>query len=289
MQSILKYLEENPMVNSIVNFVLKAAAVILIAIVILWLSRKMFRRIQAKATKFNTQFTEKVFRFLVIFISVMWIIMSNDLTRNFGSSLFQSTAVIAAIAGFAAQSVLSDMICGLLINSTKPFGIGDRIELENGVAGIVMDMTLRHVVLRGLDTQIYIVPNSKVNAQYMRNMSYQTRIRSVDFHFSISYDSDPEFASQVIRQAIMDSPFSVPGKPAKDGGEMEYAQVYFLSFKDSSLDMGTTAYYEPSTPTEVFKNDINNRVKKALESNKIEIPYGYLNVLVGQKEAQQQS
>ena len=42
--------------------------------------------------------------------------------------------------------------------------------------------------------------------------------------------------------------------------------------------MGTTAYYLPGTPTEVFKTDINTRVKKALEANGIEIPYKYINV-----------
>ena len=47
--------------------------------------------------------------------------------------------------------------------------------------------------------------------------------------------------------------------------------------------MGTTAYYEPTVSTEVFKNDINTRVKKALEANHIEIPYQYVNVLVGQR------
>ena len=283
MEDILQYLNKNPVLNNVINFALKAVAVIAVAIVILWISQKLFRRIRTKATKFNTQFTEKVFRFLVIFISVMWLVMSNDLTRPFGQSLFQSTTVIAAIAGFAAQSVLSDMICGFIINSTKPFGIGDRIELENGVSGIVRDMTLRHVVLQGIDSQVFIVPNSKVNAQYVRNMSFQSKIRSVDFHFAVSYDTDPEIATQVIRQAIMDSPYSVPGRIPKGGGDPEYAEVYFLAFRDSSLDLGTTAYYQPTTRTEVFKNDINTRVKKALETNGIEIPYGYLNVMVGRK------
>ena len=285
MKSVTDYLRDHPAVNQVLTFLLNTGIVIAVAFVVLWLSRKLFRKIGETKTKINLRFTEKAFRFLVIFLSVMWLVMSNDLTRSFGQSLFQSTAVIAAIAGFAAQSVLSDLICGLIISSAKPFGIGDRIELENGVAGIVKDMTLRHVVLQGLDTQVYIVPNSKVNAQYVKNMSFQSKIRSVDFRFSVSYSADPKFAGQVIRQAIMDSPLSVPGKNAGEGGKKaDYADVYFLAFRDSSLELGTTGYYKPGTPTEVFRNDINTRVKKELENNGIEIPYGYLNVLVGQKD-----
>lgn len=279
MKSILAYLKDHPAVDNVLNFLINAVLVIAVAFVILRVSRKLFQKIQNRKTKFNTQFTEKIFRFLVIFISIMWLVMSNSLTRSFGQSLFQSTAVIAAIAGFAAQNVLADLICGIILSSTKPFEPGDRIELENGITGIVKEVTLRHVVLQGIDTQIYIVPNSKINAQYVRNLSYRTKTRSVDFHFSVSYRTDPEFAKEVIRRAVMDSPLSVPGK--KHGKkEPEYAPVYFMAFKDSSLDMETTAYYKPETPTEVFKDDINTRVKKALEQNGIEIPYNYMNVVV---------
>ena len=279
MKSILAYLKDHPAVDNVLNFLINAVLVIAVAFVILRVSRKLFQKIQNRKTKFNTQFTEKIFRFLVIFISIMWLVMSNSLTRSFGQSLFQSTAVIAAIAGFAAQNVLADLICGIILSSTKPFEPGDRIELENGITGIVKEVTLRHVVLQGIDTQIYIVPNSKINAQYVRNLSYRTKTRSVDFHFSVSYRTDPEFAKEVIRRAVMDSPLSVPGK--KHGKkEPEYAPVYFMAFKDSSLDLETTAYYKPETPTEVFKDDINTRVKKALEQNGIEIPYNYMNVVV---------
>ena len=59
--------------------------------------------------------------------------------------------------------------------------------------------------------------------------------------------------------------------------------MYFLAFKDSCPVLGTTAYFKSDTPTEIFKNDINTRVKKDLESSGIEIPYNYLNVVVGQK------
>ena len=59
--------------------------------------------------------------------------------------------------------------------------------------------------------------------------------------------------------------------------------MYFLQFGESSLEMATTVYYEPSNPSEVVKNDINTRVKKALEENHIEIPYPYMNIRLEQR------
>lgn len=285
MATIYQFLDDHPDVARIVYLVLNIILVLVLTWLVLRLVRKVFSGIRHKKANINTQFTEKIVRFLVIFLAVMWVVMSNDLTKSFGQTLFQSTTVIAAIAGFAAQSVLSDMICGIMISATKPFDIGDRIELENGTAGIVDDITLRHVVLSGLDTQKYVIPNSKINSQLIRNMSYHTKIRSVDFRFAVAYTSDPEFAAKVIREAIMASPYSVPGRIYPPAKEPEYGRVYFLSFGESSLQMGTTAYYKPGTPTEVFKDDINNRVKKALEDNRIEIPYQYLNVVLDKKES----
>ncbi len=289
MQDVFSFISNSRLLSQILTFILTAAIAGLLAFVFLRLSRKLFRGLRAKKPNVSFRFGEKIVRFVVVFLLVMWIVMSNDLTRSFGQSLFQSTAVIAAVAGFAAQSVLSDLICGMIISSTKPFAVGDRIELENGVAGIVTDMTLRHVVLRGIDTQYYIIPNSKVNAQYVRNMSYQRDgIRSVDFHFSVSYDTDPEEACRVIRRAVMDSPYSVPGLPRKGKKDPDYADVYFLAFKDSGLDLATTGYYTPDTPTEAFKTDVNTRVRKALADSGIEIPYNYMNLILAQREAKQE-
>ena len=273
-----QYLKSNATGAKVVSLLLNAAVVILVVWILLRLSRTLFSRLQNKKKNMNTQFSEKIFRFLVIFLGVMWVIMSSDLTKSFGSTLFQSTTVLAAIAGFAAQSVLADLICGIIISATKPFDIGDRVELENGVSGIVQEMTLRHAVLRGMDTQIYIIPNSKLNSQYVRNMSFHTGVRSVDFRFQVAYPTDTGRASEIIRQAVIDSPYSVPGRIYHSDGEKEYGKVYFLAFRESSLELGTTAYYTAITPTEVFKDDINTRVKKALEENNIEIPYSYVNV-----------
>ena len=54
--------------------------------------------------------------------------------------------------------------------------------------------------------------------------------------------------------------------------------LYFLSYLDSGLQMATTVYYEPTSPTEKLKDDINSRVKRALDSNGIEIPYNYITI-----------
>lgn len=286
MEAIQQFFTKNPIIGQVAELLASVAISFLVAAILLRLSGKLFKRLRRNPAKvkLNTRFLENVIRFVIIFVSVIWVVMSSSLTRSFGQTLFTGTAVLTAIAGFAAQPVLADLLCGIIISSTKPFEIGNRLTLDNGVSGIVKDMTVRHVVLQGLDTQMYIIPNSKMNGYTITNLSWKTDTRAVDFRFEVSYSADPEETIRVIGDTIRASELTVPGKTKPDGTKA-YADVYFLAFKDSSLEFGTTVYYKAGTPTEVLKSDVNTRVKKALDAAGIEIPYPYYNIVAKKEDA----
>ena len=270
MDNIARFLADHPTLDLGKN----ALLAFVFAFVLLWLEKKVAHRWISKFDGINSRFTEKVIRFMIIFIAVMWVIMSSRITQAFGSSLFQGTAVIAAIAGFAAKPVLSDMFCGFMISATKPFNIGDRIELDDGTAGIVKDITIRHVVLQGIDTLKIVIPNSEINARRVTNLSFQTKTRSIHFRFVVGLNSKPDQVKEIIRTAIRESPYSVP----RDGED--YSPVYFIGYTDNGIQMATTVYYEPTSPTEAVKDDVHCRVKRALDHANIEIPYNYMNVIM---------
>ncbi|MBA4741073.1 MAG: mechanosensitive ion channel family protein [Azoarcus sp.] len=82
---------------------------------------------------------------------------------------FTGFAAVAAVAFFAAWSVLSNIFCTLLILTTRPFRLYDHIELleggdKPGLKGQVVDINLIHTTLKerledGSDTVLQI-PNS---------------------------------------------------------------------------------------------------------------------------------
>jgi small-conductance mechanosensitive channel len=219
-------------------------------------------------------------RFLDAIIMIYGIVIAISSFGGFESvwkTMLGGTAILSAILGFAGQDVIKDVLGGLMITLYKPFEIGSRIELEGEITGIVSDITMRHVVLKGLDTQCFIIPNSKLNAMRIRNYSYQMKLRSADFSFHIAYDSDVRKAIEVIETAIQESPCTVAGKHTKDGDQ--YASVYFMKFEDSSLLLRTTVYYPSTYASEVIYTDINLRVQDALKENGIEIPYQYINIM----------
>ena len=288
MNEIMEFFRLHPTLSEWLKLAITAIVVFVILWIALRMERKVARKLLDKRDGINVRLAEKVFRFVLIVVAVQFVIFSSSVTQPFGRALFQGTTVIVAIAGFAAQPVIADLICGLMMTSTRPFDLGDRIEMEDGTAGIVKDITMRHVVLQGVDTMEIIVPNSKLNGMQLKNMSRPagSGLRSIYFRFGVAYHTDMQQAAEVVGRAVEECPYSVPGKKGPEGPS--YAPVYFMQYDDSSLVLTTTVYYTASHPTEVVKNDINTRVKRALENAGIEIPYNYVNVVFSDKKGQAQ-
>ena len=261
---------------SLIEMLIYLALLILIAHVLRVLNKKLFRRLRKKrGKKTHLVFLEGVINAYIVVIAVIVPLAGDSIKK----SILGSAAVLTAVVGFAAQDIIKDMLAGFLISIYKPFDIGDRIELEDGTVGIVESITMRHVVIIRIDTLRVVIPNSKINNVSVVNYSFDYVDRSILCKFPVSYDSDLEQVKDVIKEAVMSSPYSEPGKKSRDG-EMTYAPVYFLELADSALIMAVTVYYKPTTPTEVIKDDINSRVFMAMQEAGIEIPYAYTNVVL---------
>lgn len=251
-------------------------AALITAIVLLVYGRFVNKKLKNKQN-IQIRFTQNIIKTCIILVAIIWVLVSSTATTDIGKVLFQGTAIIGAVAGLAAQPVLGDFFSGLALTFNKPFEIGDWVELENGVAGVVADITPRHVVLRSIGTVEIIVPNSKINALIIKDTSFK-KLRSVKMEFNVAYGSDVDKVSEVIKNEIINSELTVPAK------NEEYSDVFFESFADSSLVFSTIVYFKQSTSGFAVKSDVNKRVNSAFEKEGIEIPFNYVNVVMKGKD-----
>lgn len=262
--------------------VLLFGVAIVVGILAIWvltfLNRELFRRIRRKNANIHIVYLERIITILIVLGILVLEFSALDGSSSVWQTMLGGTAVISAVAAFAGQDIIKDLLAGLMISIQKPFEIGDRIELEDGTVGIVEDMTSRHVVLVRIDTIRSVIPNHRINTMLLQNDSYHRPNRSVHFRFSVGYDSDMALTKRVIARAIEESDYTIPGKVDAEG-KPKYGDVYFIAFADSALIMAVTVYYEKRFPSEVILNDINTRVREALIANGIEIPYNYVNVV----------
>ncbi|MCR4702358.1 MAG: mechanosensitive ion channel family protein [Saccharofermentans sp.] len=264
--------------GQIIELVIYALIAMVVTTIILLIYGKFAKKKLKDKKNLTVRFTQNIIRTAIILAAVIWVLVSSTATTDIGKVLFQGTAIIGAVAGLAAQPVLGDFFSGIAITLNKPFEIGDRIELENGITGVVKDITPRHVILLGMDSVEIIIPNSKVNSLIITDTSH-ANLRSVQMKFDVAYGTDIEKAIGIVKTVITESEFTVPGWKNN-----EYGDVYFTSFADSSLVLKTTVYFKQSTSIALGMSDINKKVNDAFAEEGIEIPFNYVNVVMKDKD-----
>ena len=225
--------------------------------------------------------------FAVIVVCATELVETVKPDLNVASTVLTGSALIVAILGFAAQPVIADIICGLLISIHKPFEIGDRIIVEGQTPGVVEDITLRHTVLKIYDNHRVIIPNNVMNSKVVTNTSYQMPDRrGMNMQFSVSYDTDVRKAMEVIRDCVAASPYTLTVE--NDGLREDSGPVYFSQYGDSALVLSTTIWVARTTNGNIAMTDVNLRVLDAFRKYGIEIPYPYFNIVQfqGQKETE---
>ena len=261
---------------ALISIIVALLLYVLLFLILMKVKKKVINHFEKKKGRSLTlQFLEKVITLALIIFFVVLPLGGEKIA----SSLLGSTAVVAAIVGFAAQDAIKDMFAGLQISIYKPFDVGSRIEFEDGTTGVVESMTLRHVVICLLDTTKAIIPNSMANSMKVINYSYGDVPRSVEFRFPISYESDLDKAKEEIRKTIGSNPLTLNADEF-DENTPNSRTVYFLSLNDSALIMGATVRFPSNIRSEVLKDEINSSVFKALKASGIEIPYSHVDVIM---------
>lgn len=264
--------------KSTLNVAIIIAIALAVFFILRYANKKFFKKLKRDHRNIHLTLIEKVIN-IAIFLGVSLLALSAvGGMKGIWQTLLGGTAVVSAVAAFAAQDIIKDMLAGMMISIYKPFDIGDRIELPDGTSGIVLDMTMRHVVLNTIDTIKEVIPNSKINTSQIKNYSFNSPLRSVNFRFSVDYECDVEKAKEIIFNAIKQSEYSSAFETDEEGKEI-YKPVYFIELSNSALVLSATVYYKSCYPTEEVKNDINTSVRKALNEANIEIPYNHITVV----------
>ena len=225
--------------GDILGIVIGIAVAVLVTWILLKLNKIFFTRLKERNNGLHVLFFKRMVDVVIVVGCGIVTISSYIGLESIWQTILGGTAITTAVLTFAAQDTIKDVLGGLMISLNKPFEVGNRIELEDGVVGIVEDMTPRHVVLRGMDTLRYVVPNRKMNTMRVTNYSYHRTDRAISFRFSVGYDSTMALVKAVIAKEIEDSPFTKPKIQEEEGTEA-YAPVLFLEFADSALIMGVT-------------------------------------------------
>jgi small conductance mechanosensitive channel len=135
-------------------------------------------------------------------ISVLFLIMA---LQNLGVELLPLIAglgVAGAGIALAMQGVLGNLFAGLTIIFTKPFRIGEYIEIV-GEEGVVANISLFQTILAHPDRSSVVIPNRKIVGEILHNYG---SIRQVNVVVGVAYDTDLKRAITLIHDTLRSNP-----------------------------------------------------------------------------------
>jgi small-conductance mechanosensitive channel len=110
---------------------------------------------------------------LIVIITTASALMTFDVVRQFGVSLFASAGIAGVVVGFAARPLLSSLIAGVQIAMTQPIRIDDAVVVENEW-GWIEEITATYVVIKLWDWRRLVVPLSYFMEKPFQNWTRET-------------------------------------------------------------------------------------------------------------------
>lgn len=262
-----------------------SVVVIVVAIVALWLFRRVLRRwVRRVEDRYTTsddheqreqgQRLQTITGVLRIIVSLtVWVIVILTIMAIWGipmAPLVTVGATLGVAVGFGAQDFVKDVIGGFFVLVEDQYSVGDVVTI-GGVSGAVEAITLRTTVLRDLDGNRHHVPNGFVTVASNMTSGFSRVVVDVP----VSYDTDLDRALAVILD---------------EAQAMATSEEWSGRFLESPTMLGVDELAGSSVTIRVLLTTISDErwnikrgflklVKQRLDREGIEIPYQYINVV----------
>jgi small-conductance mechanosensitive channel len=174
-----------------------------VTFVLIQIVNLIFRRLERKNNAAHLRFSRSVIKVFIIVMTIYALAQQFDMTKDMSTALLQSGSLVIAVATFAAQQALSNVISGFILAFSKPYNVNDKIRVSQGnsviAEGIVTDITLRHTIINQYNEESCIVPNSVMDSAVITNTNYTENIGNF-MEITVGYDSDIPKAMELMKR-----------------------------------------------------------------------------------------
>jgi len=146
------------------------------------------------------------------------------------SSLAVFAGAIGIGVGLGLQGVVKEFVSGLFLIFDRMVSVGDYVELEDEVRGVIAEIGPRATRIRNNDNINILVPNSRFIEGRVINWTLKGDTRRIHIPFSVAYGADRSKVREAVLEAARTSPFTLPET------ETRKCQVWLVGFGESGLD-----------------------------------------------------
>lgn len=273
-------------IRHIVIICVKTILIFLFVRILTAITKYLFRRSMRKQGKIVLDETKVGFvrQMIVAAIYIMGIAAFLSLIpgmEKVSNSILASAGILAMAVGLASQEALSNIVGGMFIIFSRPFKVGDYIKVDEVVVGTVMEITLRHTIIRNIENRMILIPNSKINSSTIINSSYGDSSTCSFIDVGVSYTTNLDFAIEVMRDEIMKNHYLIDHRSdVEKTAKVPQVVIRVTELGDSAINLRAWAWASTSNNAFIMKQELLKAIKERFDQEQIEIPYPYFNQII---------
>lgn len=227
----------------------------------------IFRIIAKKSRSAHISFFKGLVNVVIMILTGYALAQQFEVTKELSTALLQSGTLLIAIATFAAQQALSNVISGFSLSFSKPYNVNDKIKVVQGgniaAEGIVTDITLRHTIISLYNGESCIVPNSVMDSAVITNVNFTDNIGNF-MEIEITYDSDIRKAIGIMKTICSENPLTL--------NTMENS-VFVKGYSMNGIILKTTIWTKTLDESFQACSDIRIALIEEFRKAQIDVPY----------------
>ena len=233
-----------------------------------WLSRFVVRRIERKAiasgraTPQGAALVRKWILFVVAAVLGLVALVSASIPLTAFAFL---GGALAIAAGFGLQTLLKNLVSGVMLLIERPLRLGDLVEVD-GIRGRITEIGIRASTIRSADGIESMIPNSRFLEGNMTNWTYSSPQARQTITVGVAYGSPLREVSGILA-GVLEQHRQVLKEPAP--------QVYLDEYADNSVNFSITYWVEMTEMGDIrrVKSDLLLVIDEAFTRAGISIPF----------------
>ncbi|WP_316813733.1 mechanosensitive ion channel family protein [Pedobacter heparinus] len=172
--------------------------------------------------------------------------------------------------GLGLQSLVNNLISGLIISFERPVNVGDTIEI-NGKIATMKSIGFRSSIVSSSDGPNVIIPNGELLNQQLVNYSMGKNIKRCSLMVGVAYDTDLENARTLLKQ-ILQADERILSYPPPD--------AFFKEFGNSAVEIEVIYWVRNIKEYFPLRSDVISSINASFKTHGIVIPFAQQEVFI---------
>jgi len=204
---------------------------------------------------------KKLSSIIIFFAGIMFIFSIWDIDIT---PLLASAGIAGFVIAFAAKDTLSHLFGGISMYFDRPFKVGDRIQLESGEIGDVLEIGIRSTRVKTFDETVVVIPNSIIaNSKIINYNQPESKIK-VKMKINVAYGSD----IKKVKKTLLDIANKLEGIETD-----RVPSIHFTNLGDYALEFVIVLWVDSPGHQFAAKTKINEEVYNKFNEEGILIPF----------------